>query len=58
MQKMLYFANLRYEYNEIILYDLSLSPNMEQTLRMLDKAFTKFPRVDGLIVYSDRGFQY
>ena len=29
--------------NEIISYDLSLSPNMEQIHRMLNKAFEKFP---------------
>lgn len=41
--------------NVIISYDLSLSPNMEQMHRMLDKAFEKFPRVDGLIFHSDQG---
>ena len=44
--------------NEIISYDLSLSPNMEQIQRMLDKAFEKFPSVEGLIFHSDQGWQY
>ena len=39
--------------NEIISYDLSLSPNMEQIHRMLNKAFEKFPSVEGLIFHSD-----
>ena len=37
--------------NEIISYDLSLSPNLEQIKRMLDGAFKKFPHVDGLIFH-------
>ena len=44
--------------NEIISYDLSQSPNLEQISRMLDKAFEKFPVVDGLILHSDQGWQY
>lgn len=44
--------------NEIISYDLSLSPNMEQIQRMLNKAFEKFPAVNGLIFHSDQGWQY
>ena len=44
--------------NEIISYDLSLSPNLEQIKRMLDKAFKKFPNVTGLIFHSDQGWQY
>ena len=44
--------------NEIISYDLSLSPNMEQIQRMLSKAFKKFPSVTGLIFHSDQGWQY
>ncbi len=44
--------------NEIISYDLSLSPNMEQIKRMLDKAFEKFQEVNGLIFHSDQGWQY
>ncbi len=44
--------------NEIVSYDLSLSPNLEQIHRMLNKAFEKFPSVDGLIFHSDQGWQY
>ena len=44
--------------NEIISYDLSLRPNLEQIHRMLEKAFKKFPSVEGLIFHSDQGWQY
>ena len=44
--------------NEIIAYDLSMSPNITQIQRMLEQAFTKFPRVSGLIFHSDQGWQY
>lgn len=44
--------------NEIISYDLSLNPNLEQIQRMLIKAFEKFPTVEGLIFHSDQGWQY
>ena len=44
--------------NEIISYDLSPSPNLEQIRNMLDSAFEKFPSVEGLIFHSDQGWQY
>ena len=44
--------------NEIISYNLSLSPNMEQITDMLHKAFERFPSVNGLIMHSDQGWQY
>ena len=44
--------------NEIISYNLSLSPNMEQIKDMLQKAFKRFPSVQGLIMHSDQGWQY
>ena len=44
--------------NEIIAYDLSQSPNMEQIHRMLDRAFRKFSSFTGLIMHSDQGWQY
>ena len=44
--------------NEVISYDLSQSPNMEQIKRMLDGAFSKFPSVEGLVFHSDQGWQY
>ena len=42
----------------IIAYDLSTSPNLEQTRRMLDKAFKQFDNLSGLIFHSDQGWQY
>ena len=44
--------------NEIISYNLSLSPNMDQIKDMLRKAFERFPSVQGLIMHSDQGWQY
>ena len=44
--------------NEVISYDLSLSPNLEQIQRMLNEALKKFPCVKGLIFHSDQGWQY
>ena len=44
--------------NEVISYDLSKSPNLEQIRRMLDGAFYRFPDVSGLIFHSDQGWQY
>ena len=44
--------------NEIISYDLSMSPNLDQIARMLNKAFEKFPSVEGLIFHSDQGWAY
>ena len=44
--------------NEIISYNLSLSPNMDQIKDMLHKAFERFPSVNGLIMHSDQGWQY
>ena len=44
--------------NEVVSYDLSLSPNLEQIQRMLNEAFRKFPCVKGLIFHSDQGWQY
>ena len=44
--------------NEVIAYDLSLSPNLEQIKRMLNKAFERYPHLEGLIFHSDQGWQY
>ena len=44
--------------NEIISYDLSKSPNLEQVVKMLDAAFERFPNLDGLVFHSDQGWQY
>lgn len=43
---------------EIISYNISTSPNLEQIYDMLDKAFAKFDNLDGLIIHSDQGWQY
>lgn len=43
---------------DIVAWDLSLSPNLEQTNRMLDIAFSKHPNLTGLIMHSDMGWQY
>lgn len=44
--------------NEIISYDLSLHPNLNQMSNMLGKAYAKFPVLKGLILHSDQGWQY
>jgi len=44
--------------NEIISYNLSLHPNMDQIKDMLDKAFKNNPSMEGLIFHSDQGRQY
>jgi len=43
---------------DIVAWNLSLSPNFEQTNKMLDMAFKKFPHLEGLIFHSDQGWQY
>lgn len=43
---------------EIISYNISKSPNLEQIYDMLDKAFEKYDNLDGLIIHSDQGWQY
>ena len=44
--------------DEIISYDLSLHPNLEQIINMLNKAFNKYGSLDDLIFHSDQGWQY
>ena len=43
---------------EIVSYNISRNPNLEQIYDMLDKAFAKFDNLDGLILHSDQGWQY
>ena len=43
---------------EIISYNLSTSPSFNQTLDMLNKAFDRYPNLNGLILHSDQGWQY
>lgn len=44
--------------NEVIAYDLSLSPNLAQVKRMLRRAFARYENLEGLIFHSDQGWQY
>ena len=43
---------------EIVAYDISSSPNYAQITNMLNKAFTRFDDLKGLIMHSDQGWQY
>lgn len=43
---------------EIISYNISKSPNLEQVYDMLDKAFAKYDNLEGLIIHSDQGWRY
>ena len=43
---------------EVISYNTSKSPNLEQINDMLNKAFDKNNKIDGLIFHSDQGWQY
>ena len=43
---------------DVVAWDLSLSPNLEQTKRMLEEAFIKYHDLEGLIFHSDMGWQY
>ena len=43
---------------EVISYNISKSPNLEQINDMLNKAFDKNNNLDGLIFHSDQGWQY
>ena len=40
---------------EIISYNVSRSPNLEQIYDMIDKAFGKFDSLEGLVIHSDQG---
>lgn len=43
---------------EIISYNLSLHPNFNQIEDMIEKAFSKYYNLKGLIFHSDQGWQY
>ena len=43
---------------EIISYNITRTPNLEQIYDMLDKAFARFDSLDGLILHVDQGWQY
>ena len=42
----------------IISYDISTSPDFNQTKRMIDEAFDQYSDLKGLIFHSDQGWQY
>ena len=44
--------------NEIVAYDLSISPNLQQISNMLERFFKRFNDLEGLIMHSDQGWQY
>ena len=44
--------------DEIVSYDTSTRADFSQQVRMLDKAFSRFPDLQGLIFHSDQGWQY
>lgn len=55
----LYLSPILDMYNrEIVSYSISKSPNFEQTMDMLNKAFDKYDNLNGLIFHSDQGWQY
>lgn len=57
--KKVYLSPILDLYNgEIVSYNISLSPNLKQTMDMLDKAFKKLPEGANLIMHSDQGWQY
>ena len=43
---------------EIISWNISTSPNLEQIRDMLEKAYAKNPDLKGTILHSDQGWQY
>ena len=43
---------------EVVSYNLSCHPNLNQVTDMLNKAFAKIPENTGLILHSDQGWQY
>ena len=43
---------------EIVSFNISRSPNFEQTTDMLNKAFSRFQDLSRLIFHSDQGWQY
>lgn len=42
----------------IIAFDISEHPDFNQTKRMIDKAFSQYDNLEGLIFHSDQGWQY
>ena len=58
-QTKLYLSPLLDLFNgEVISYNISTTPNLEQIHDMLDKAFAKVSHLKGLIIHTDQGWQY
>ena len=49
---------LDFHTREIISYNVSKSPNFEQTKDMLSKAFNQYENLKDLVFHSDQGWQY
>ena len=43
---------------DIVAYDISYSPDLNQTIRMLNKAIERYPDLNGAIFHTDQGWQY
>lgn len=43
---------------EMISYNISRSPNMEKIKDVLDEIFVRFDDLNGLLLHSDKGWQY
>lgn len=44
--------------SSIISYDISTSPSLDQTKRMLNEAFKQYPNLEVLIFHSDQEWQH
>ena len=44
--------------DEIVVHDISITPDFSQQRRLLDRAFRRFDDLTGLIFHSDQGWQY
>lgn len=57
--KKLYLSPILDMFNgEIISYELSETPVLQQVTNMLDKAFARIKNTEGIIFHSDQGWQY
>jgi len=55
----IYFSPILDMFNgEIIAYSISKRPNMQMINEMLDKAFNRVQKTQGVIFHSDQGWQY
>ena len=43
---------------DVVAYEISHHPLYDQVENMLNKAFKKYPNLNGLIIHSDQGWQY